>query len=30
MIVKKETGNGLFFFMQKNSHDKLVITENEK
>lgn len=29
MIVKRETGNGLFFYA-KNSHDKFVITENEK
>ena len=30
MIVKKETRNGLFFLCKKNSHDKFVITENEK
>lgn len=30
MIVKRETGNGLFFFMKKNSYGKVAITENEK
>lgn len=30
MIVKRETGNGLFFLCKKNSYGKVAITENEK